>query len=1177
MMNRPANLTVRLRRGGVLLALFLLLPMLASAQNIKLDYRNTPLITVLNAIQNQSGYKFVYNNSLVDVNQRVTVNSNGEKIEAVLEKVLKGTGISWKIIDKQIALSPAESRPQQQSGRQVTVRGRVTDQDGEPLVGAAVQNLTDKTYAITDVDGNYVLDVKNPANAVLEISSLSMETVTEPLNGRARFDVQMTPDRQVLDEVVVTGYQTLSKERATGSFDIVGRAQIEKPSSNIATRLVGAAPGIAYTTDIYGNPTFSIRGTSTFSDQSAPLLVVDGFAVSSSFQDINPNDVESITILKDAAAASIWGARSANGVIVITTKNAKKAAEGRATVTVDYSGFYKISPKLDLEYTLSRASSSDVIDYEVNNFHHWDAPLWYPEESSYSGGASVVYDLLNEARLGHISQAEALSQIERYRNIDNTDQLRKYFLQNASTFQQNLNINVSTARSQSTLSLLYEDQHKIYKRNQDKRYQVNFRNRTNLFKWLDLTVNGTYNYTGSNNSNEGLPNLSPYENLVDNHGNYIRYSGGVSLHYLDRHVPVENFPYADWTYNPIEDLYGRELTSTSSMARLQAGLTFKIIEGLTIDARAQYEMMQGRTHNYYTEQTFLVRSTVNMAASWNQSNGQVTLNLPKGGFLDQSATQRNVLTLRGQVNFNRTFADRHAVAAIAGFETIDNVYQYFGHPRTYGYDDNTLSVGTFPNGVGGVGALSLVDWQGWQQAFSYTNSFSYSTDRYFSAFANASYTFDGKYTLSGSVRTDASNLITDDPKYRYAPFWSVGASWQIGKENFARELGWLDAATLRVTYGYNGNVDKSTTFKPLINPSTTPSILTNEYTATMASYGNPALRWERTRTFDVGLDYALLNNRLHGKIDVYNKHSLDLIAAVSLPSVQGTTSMSMNSGEINNRGVEVEIGTTLPINRDIVWDGTLMFAWNRNRVVSLSQTPSYAYQLVYYGMYYPSYAWMEGYDMNTMWCYKYGGVENRGTEAVPDWQPTLVGKDGVHQTFATWPSGEAMNISYEMGTKVAPVNISFSTSLKLYDFDISMMLTGKFGHVFQRESFNYPGISGRSIPNAKYSEIIDCDPAEKVHLPLKDNETRLYFWDRFWPLLSYLNENASFIRMQEIDVAYNLPKSATSWLGLNSLKVFVQATNPFSIYFNKWGEDPEFPRGAAPLQSAYMLGVKCNF
>ena len=222
---------------------------------------------------------------------------------------------------------------------------------------------------------------------------------------------------------------------------------------------------------------------------------------------------------------------------------------------------------------------------------------------------------------------------------------------------------------------------------------------------------------------------------------------------------------------------------------------------------------------------------------------------------------------------------------------------------------------------------------------------------------------------------------------------------------------------------------------------------------------------------------------------------------------------------------------------------------------------------------------MVDYDMNTLWSYQYGGIKNNGSDSSPDWQPTLVGKDGTQQTFASWPSGDAMNISYDQGTTVAPVNMGFSTSLKLYNFDISMILTGKFGHVFRRESFNYPGITGRPIPNSKYQQILDADPKDNIFvpLPMKDNETRLYFWDRFWGFMSYLTEPASLIRLQEVHVAYNLPKTASNWLGVNALKVFVQANNPCSIYFNKWGEDPEFRRGNVPLQSSYLFGVKCNF
>ena len=1051
------------------------------------------------------------------------------------------------------------------------VSGTVTDASGEAVIGASVMIKGTKSGTVSDIDGTYSISART--SDILVFSSIGFESQEIGVGDKSVINVTLNDDIRLLEEVVVTGYQTISKERATGSFDIISKAQIEKPTGNIASRLIGSAAGLSYSTDIYGNPTFSIRGTSTFSAGSAPLLVVDGFPVEGGFESINPNDVESVSILKDAAAASIWGAKSANGVIVVTTKNAKQES-GRTKVTVDYSGFYRFSPKIDLDYALSYADTDDVIDYEVANFTKWDASSSYPEEMSYRGGNSSVYSILNEERLGHLNYSEAINKINEYRGKSNYDQLREYILQNSSTMQHNVSINVGTDRSQNTISLLFQDDDKIYQKMGSDKYMVSLRNKTQIFKWLDLNLNASYSFTKSNNSGEGLPEWAPYEMLVDENGNTIPHEFGYSFHYLERHVPLENFPYSDWSYNPVQERDARDFTSTSTMTRVQAGLTFKITKALNFDFRAQYELIDGYTHNYYSEDTYTVRTGINNTSSWDKATNKVTLNLPEGGFLDQSSSKRTVATFRGQANYNRTFAGKHTVAAIAGMEATDNVRQSFGYPRTYGYNDNTLTVGIFPNGVGGTGNLVINNWQGSSQVFEYVNSFTYYTDRYFSAFANASYTYDGKYTLSGSARTDASNLITDDPKYRYAPFWSVGASWQLGKEDFIKDLGWVNTLTVRATFGHNGNVDKSTTFKPLIDVSDTPSVITGLHTASMSSYGNPTLRWERTKTLDLGVDFNFFHNKLRGKIDVYNKHSFDLIANKTIPWVQGTSSMRLNNGEISNKGIELEIGSTIPIARGIEWEGTATFSYNRNRVLALEQKPTNAYTLVYGSK---SSTWMEGYDMNTLWSYKYGGLINKGSDSNPDWQPSIVGKDDVHQTMSTWPTGDAMNISYMQGTTEAPVAASLNSSFKVYDFELSFILAGKFGHVFRRESFNYPSIKGLDFPNSKYREIIDCDPAERVPLPLNDREQNFSFWNRFYPFLSYLTESAAVIRVQEINFGYNIPSKVTKVLGINSLKVYFQTNNPFSIYFNSWGEDPEFPRGSNPLLSTYMFGIKCNF
>lgn len=842
---------------------------------------------------------------------------------------------------------------------------------------------------------------------------------------------------------------------------------------------------------------------------------------------------------------------------------------------MDYSGFLKVSPKLDLDYTLSQASVNDIIDYEVYGFSHMDASIWYHEENDYSGGMSRVYELLTQNRLGHLSDADMNAQINQLRNYSNHDQIKKYLLQNPIVHQENVAVNIATERSSNTLSAMYQNNRQHYKKYNANQYMINFRNRTHLFKWLDFNFNGSYTYSKNDNSGTGLPDLSPYEMLVDENGKLIRYSNTIDLNYVDRHVPKEEFPYDDWSWNPIEEMNNRELITTKTNARVQAGLTVKIWQGLTFDSRIQYEMIDSYTHNYYNENTYLVRSTVNSASSWDKETNEVTPNLPTGGFLDQSRYRYDVLTVRNQLNFNHTFAEKHAIAFVAGIETIDRVYQYFGYPRTYGYNDETLSVGNFPNGIGGTGVYQLTNWQGSNQTFGYQNSFSYTTDRYFSAFGNLSYTFDDRYTVSGSIRTDASNLITDDPQYRYAPFWSVGASWHIGREKFMQNVAWVDALSLRATYGYNGNVDKTTTFKPLVNITTSPNVVTGEYTGSMSSYGNPTLRWERTGTWNIGVDFSLLHGKLFGKFDVYNKHSEDLIADVSLPSVQGTSTMKLNNGELLNRGFEMEVGSTLPITRHISWTGSLTLSYNKNRITSLAVEPTSAYTLAMSNG--DSSGWMEGYDMNTLWCYKYGGLQNVGSATSPVMKPTLVTKGGEYKTFDSWPAGDPLDHAYAMGTLVAPWNMAISSSFRVYDFDISFIITGKFGHKFMRESFNYPGMTGRSIPNSKYSEVVNGDPNEIIPLPQTDTETRYYFWDRFFPYMSYLAESASHLRLQEFNVTYNVPQKAVRKIGLRSLQVYAQCNNPFNVYFNKYNEDPEFPRGSIRLQASYTFGIKCKF
>ncbi len=1064
----------------------------------------------------------------------------------------------------------AQSTSTSRSAAKYTYTGTVVDEEGEPLPGATILiKGTANQGTATDVDGKFTLASNDP-KCVLVVSYVGMKSQDVNASAGKAMAIRLMNSDNRLDEIVVTGYQTLSKERATGSFDIIDKKQLQKATGNIASRLMGAAAGLASTQDLYGNPTFEIRGTSSFNVSSTPLLVVDGFAIEGGFESINPNDVESVTVLKDAAAASIWGAKSANGVIVITTKAGAGSGNKNTVVNVDYSGFYKISPKMDLDYALSRVSSNDLIDYEINTFNKWGSSTWWPEESSQYWGGSSVYNLLNEHRLGHITEQEMMQGINRYRNIDNTDQIRKYVLQNPMVLQQNIGINIQTERSNTSLSVLYQNSHDHWKGDADNKYMVSLNNRTSIYKWLDFTFNGNFDYTDQKlNGLGGMPDLASFENIVDENGNLERYDI-FSKWYIDNKVPTEKFPCSDWSWNPQDDTWNQDKKATKLNARAQVGLTFKIWKGLTLDSKVQYELIDIHNDSYLNENSYTVRQILNTTSSWDKNTDLVTVNLPKGGMLTRNRSKYSVLTVRNQVNFNHTFADKHSVAVVGGIETTDRHYQYFGYPRVFGYNDQTLSVGSIP------GKTSVSNWLGQSVNLNtYLNStFTDQTDRYFSAFANASYTYDSKYTVSGSYRTDASNLITDDPAYRYAPFWSVGAGWQIGKENFLKELTWLNRLNLRVTYGYNGNVDKSTTFKPLLTTSASPNIITGEYTGSIASYGNPTLRWEKTGTWDAGVDFNLFNSKLFGKIDFYNKHSQDLIAAREISAVNGTTSMKLNNGEILNRGFEVELGSTMNITPNITWTGNLRVSYNKNEVKSLKVAQHYGYQLTEGG----SGAWVEGEDMNTLWCYEYAGVVNTGSESSPFYSPTVYYENGEKVGFNGYLYGDGTNYCLNMGTKVAPWNVSLGSTFRIYDFDFSFLLTGKFGHKFMRESFNYPAPTGsRFNLNSKYYEILNCDPNIYCPQPMQDKEDRYYFWDRFYPYLSYLATDASHIRVQEISLSYNVPKRILSKLGMKGAQVTVQTNNPWNLYFNGWNEDPEFSKGSPRIQTSYTFGLKLHF
>lgn len=1159
----------------ILCLVFVICPGLFAQSGITVHFKDTPLKVVLGSISDQSKYKFVYTDELNVDGYTITVDSDNESAPALFNKIFKPLNISYAIKGNQVVLGIIKQNAVSRPSGQTQVTGTVVESEtGEPLPGVTVQNVTKNTVVSADLDGKYSINAA--AGDKLKFSSIGMADYETIVGKSDLLNVAMNPDAIALSDVVVTGYQTLSKERATGSYAIIKSEQLEKPTSNIASRIVGTTAGVQATTDENGDVSFEIRGQTSLYANAQPLVVVDGFPIQGGFSSINPNDVESVTILKDAAAASIWGAKSANGVIIVVTKKGSKNKKG--DVRVDVSSFWKYSPKLDLDYMNPLASSAETVDYERRGFtpQGFFGSTWLPNEDNYRdySAHSLAVTALNENRLGYLSDSEMEAILQKLSVMDNRKQIKDYILDNPFTQQYNINISGSTERADHMLSLLFEDGNNNYQGNRRSRYNISYRTNVKVFKWLDFSFGGNFYMTQAKN-NEVPWSGSPYQMLINEDGS----RADVSTYYkpnIQRHVPTSLFPYDDWSYNPITERENRDYRTKTINYRAQAGLTAKIIEGLTLDSKIQYEQILTDVKNIDSENTFRVRNTINTASTWDMDNNKVTANLPKGGFLEQNKNTKDAYNWRNQVNFNRGFNDnKHQISFIAGTEISSIVYQTTTSPRTYGYNDDKLTVGQFPNGVGGSGAYKLTNWQGNNQTFAYTHQYTYTTERYFSLYANASYTFDGKYTVSGSARTDASNLITDDPKYRYAPFWSVGASWALSEESFMKGAAWLDRLAVRLTYGYNGNVDRSTSFQPLINVGTTQDIFIQDYTASVSSYGNPELRWEKTGSFDFGVDFSMFNGKLYGKLDVYNKKGKDLIVSMSIPSINGTKTQKLNAAEMTNRGIEFELGSSLNIyGNKITWTGGFNFSYNYNNIDNLFKSTYNAYDLYGGG----TAAYVEGYNANTLWSFKYAGVVNKGTEANPNWQPVVQGAGSDLYDFTGWTPGDGRDYMLNMGTKVAPYVVGFTSSFRIFDFDLSFILTGKFGHKFNGFYFNYPSMSGGSgLPNKLYAEILNSSPDERVPIPFGKSEDRYYFWDRFFPYLDYNVQGAGHVRLQELNITYNVPRSFLKKIGIRSARIYAQGNNLLTIKNNKYKEDPEFGLGTLKPQAAYTFGINLTF
>lgn len=1042
------------------------------------------------------------------------------------------------------------ARAQSGSERRV-ITGLVIEANGEPIPGATIYAPESSKGAISKVDGSFSIEVP-VGEKTLSVTYVGMSTVVLNLKpDKSYYKVTLYEDVAKLDEVVVTGYQTISKERATGSFAIMGKDDISKKlDTSLLKRLEGGIAGL----QSRGGSELQIRGVTSLMGSSKPLIVVDGMPLEGDLSSINPSMIERVTVLKDAAAASIYGARAANGVIVINTLSGSK--DGGFSLT--YNGSVEVTAKPDYGY-LNRLSSAQLVDLSEYVMENQLPGLTWSPLSTLKQSFPRFLELYTKRTEGLITDEEYQAERDRLANYDNTEEIRSSLLRTGLMQTHNLSMTKSGKDNRFIASVNYAGNHPTDVLSNDRSVGFSVRNLTNLSDRLssDLSVAGNYarSYSddGSPNALAMLYSTPSYLHLRSESGDFLDLPTERSEHskadLLAKGLESE-------AYNPLRDRSLEWTRGEESYTRINSKLSYKLLAGLALDAQLQVEKGANYSKGYSDATSYTVRQMRNDATVF--ENDAYVSYIPKGGHLREKRGSMTGYTARLQANYDATISEDHRLTALAGTEWR-RIHSTSTSSYLMGYDD--ISLGTIP-----YDAAKLANLEG-TQSMSGTYSFHYNEyngvsdhdDRFVSMYANFSYDYLDRYNLTGSIRIDQSNLFGTDPKIQYKPLWSLGAAWAMHKEDFMKEVTWVDRLTPRLTYGIGGNIPKVGGPYMIVKTGQYGSF--NQLSGSVIQTPpNPSLTWERTATLNLGLDFALLHNRISGYIDLYDKATSNLLGTRSADPTLGWANLLMNYGSMNNRGVELTLHTINIQQSDFRWSTDFTFAYNRNRILNVDEPNKSVngYIMSSYGVQ------TSGHPVNSLFALPWAGLYKT------DEQGKRI-EQGRPHVYTTSPDGkrvavtetQSMSDLIHVGSLTPVWNGGLTNTLEYKDLSLSFLLVYYGGHKLRNAVAPY--LSGRDFVSAGTNmngDLIHAwrkegDEDNPLTTPLLADSTPTEGESASWYGADIHVIPGDYIKLKNVVLAYRLPATLLRSMRLSDLTLRLQVSDIWLHAANDKGIDPE--------------------
>jgi TonB-linked SusC/RagA family outer membrane protein len=1024
----------------------------------------------------------------------------------------------------------------------------------------------------TSTDENGVFELKGLSeDAVLQISGVNIEAYEMKLNGRTELNFTAKAKVSKLEDVEITavnnGYQTIGRERTTGSFVKIDNELLNrKVSTNILDRLDGVTSGLLFNRNNINDELLSIRGRSTLLDKDAatPLIVLDNFPYEGDIANINPNIVESITILKDAAAAAIWGARSGNGVIVITTKKGSYQQPIRIDANVNTT----FSQKPDLFYSKNFLSATDYIDVEQYLFGKgfYDAQL--NSTTSFTALTPVV-ELLARKRAGTISAADADNQINQLRSNDVRKEFSKYVYQTPVNRQYALTISGGGVNNSFIVSAGHDNNTDLLSRNGYTRSSFNAENRLRLFKGFELVttiyytasdqaINNQNGFRASNNYLTSTAALYPYASLVNSDGSAAATTKDFRAKLTDS---IATLGFVDSRYRMLDEIALGDYHNKLKNLLLRVQAKYRFNNDLNAEIIYQDQRQNRNQRNYRSSDAYYTRNLINKFTQ-RSSAGVLTYPFPKGGILELYEAEIQANSGRGQLNYNHSFGLDHRLQIMTGAEMRQTITTALSR-NSYGYDNDLGTAITNLN----FGTSYATNPSGSSTLPAQPAAVSVITRRYLSFYANGSYSFKNRYTLTASARKDGANLFGTNANQRFTPLWSIGGAWEINKEK-SYAVSWLPELKLRASYGYNGNAYSGSSY---LTATYYSSSLTGMQVAYANVAPNPDLGWERVRNINVGIDFATKKKWMSGSIDVYQKEGIDLVEDAPLAPTTGFMSVKGNAASTRTTGIDLQLQSKIGIGK-VDWQVNLLLSALTDKIIRFDKT----FTALELGKTNGGLTAVEGKSLFGIYSYASAGLDPANGDP-RGYLAGAVSKDYTNIIQKTTPD----SLIYH-GSARPCVFGAIRNTITYKRFSLSFNITGKFKYFFRN-----------STTSINYSDLVAGDPHQDYLLrwqnPGDENRTTVPSLaypsntnrNNFYQYSESLVQKGDHIRLQDVQVEYHLPYiKQISWM--SSATVYGYISNIGILWrANKTGRDPDYADNSAfsfiPQPLSFAVGIKTSF